>query len=151
MCQTLLQPAPKHLPGFLVILKTLICWFRCLIRVEAICAGQWPSRNWVWHPCSRHCFFLFFSPLPSVSSLSSVCCFSRSYIWPVYSFKQELWITQYASNAYFTSRYLQCQCLHHTVCLAYIRTCKTQSILQALELSAYYRDRWRWHMYYYVF
>ncbi len=38
---------------FLVILKTLISWFRCVwLGLEQNCAELWPSRNWVWdHWC----------------------------------------------------------------------------------------------------
>ncbi len=40
-------------------LKTLITLVQvCLIRVVAT---QWPSRNWIWHPCSKQtCFEVYF-------------------------------------------------------------------------------------------
>ncbi len=35
--------------SFLVILKTLISWIRCVwLGLELNCAELWPSRNWVW-------------------------------------------------------------------------------------------------------
>jgi len=43
-------PINSDLPAwkFLVILKTLISWFRAL---ERNCSEQFPFRNWLWHTC----------------------------------------------------------------------------------------------------
>ncbi len=39
---------------FLVILKTLIIWIRCVwLGLEQNCAELWPSRNWVWVQCFK--------------------------------------------------------------------------------------------------
>ncbi len=39
---------------FLVILKTLISWIRCVwLGLELNCAELWPSRNWVWDQCLK--------------------------------------------------------------------------------------------------
>ncbi len=39
---------------FLVILKTLISWIRCVwLGLGLNCAELWPSRNWVWDQCAN--------------------------------------------------------------------------------------------------
>ncbi len=39
---------------FLVILKTLISWIRCVwLGLELNCAELWTARNWVWDHCFK--------------------------------------------------------------------------------------------------
>ncbi len=52
--QFLLQLHLTPVWKFLVILKTLIRWIRCVwLGLELNCAELWPSRNWVWDQCFK--------------------------------------------------------------------------------------------------
>lgn len=47
---------------FLVILKTLISWTRCVwLGLELNCAELCPSRNWVWDKCSKSRLFRYYA------------------------------------------------------------------------------------------